>query len=415
MRRFPVSVPVICTVAALGLAGCEKPQVKTYRVERPITPEPSATPGASAAPDAAFARPATAPVSASPSPTPAPARPPASMPGGLSAAPAVHPVHWSAPADWEAQPERPMRRATYLIPSAGAKVELAVTSFPGDVGGLAANINRWRTQLSLPSQTPEEVVAAAEKLTVAGQQAYLVNFAGSGSGQMSMGGAPAPAPAAEGVLNRTLGLILPFPEETWFFKLGGPDAAVAAQEPVFREFIQTIHGSDEHTEAAHATAPAVPDAAAHQAAPLAHSGVPADAGPQLAIQVPPGWTASAEKRAFRLATINIPGGAEIAITALEGPYGSLEENAERWYGELRSPAVQNPTTLKIIPVEAPGSPFNIRVIDLSAPGAAPAEGMLVGIVEKDNFSWFCKLKGPAGIVETQRPIFAEFLSKLTLE
>lgn len=415
MSRF---LPYFVAVLALGLSACEKPQIKTYRVQKPVEPSSApAAPAAPSAPDANFTRPAPVASQAAASPATAPgatAQPPAAIPGGIASAPAKHQLDWSAPATWQAQPERPMRRATYTVNGA----ELAVTSFPGDVGGLAANINRWRTQLALPSLPPEEAVASAEKLTIDGREAYLVNISGTGSGQMAPmgGGSPAPAPAP-GAVNRTLGLILPYPDETWFFKLGGPDAAVAALETEFRAFVATIH---EHSHAqdhpSHASSPA-------STTPPSTASTDPGGEPRLAIHIPPGWTASPEKRAFRLATITIPAadpagpGAELAITALKGPSGSLEENAERWYGELKSPAITNPTSLRVQPVPSSG-PLKIRLLDLSAPTAEAipsTEGLLVGIVEYGDYSWFCKLKGPANLVESQRAVFIEFLGKLALE
>ena len=43
-----------------------------------------------------------------------------------------------------------MRKASFVVEEAdGAKVDISATSFPGESGGLLANINRWRGQLGL--------------------------------------------------------------------------------------------------------------------------------------------------------------------------------------------------------------------------------------------------------------------------
>ena len=49
-----------------------------------------------------------------------------------------------------------MRLATYMIPTEAGDQEVAVTRFPGQVGGVLANINRWRGQMGLqPIAEPE--------------------------------------------------------------------------------------------------------------------------------------------------------------------------------------------------------------------------------------------------------------------
>lgn len=54
------------------------------------------------------------------------------------------------PSQWRLDPEpRPMRIATYVVPDVDGDVEVALTSFPGHVGGELANLNRWRSQMGL--------------------------------------------------------------------------------------------------------------------------------------------------------------------------------------------------------------------------------------------------------------------------
>jgi hypothetical protein len=40
--------------------------------------------------------------------------------------------------------------------------------------------------------------------------------------------------------SRMLGVIVPRPGETWFFKLKGPDVLVAREKPAFLEFLKTV-------------------------------------------------------------------------------------------------------------------------------------------------------------------------------
>ena len=136
---------------------------------------------------------------------------------------------WTAPAQWQSRPASAMRKATFILPgdTAGQQAELAVTAFPGDVGGNLANVNRWRTQLQLPPISAAELGSALTRIDIGSLHADLAELLG-------------PVPADGKPRLRVLGVILPFNGATWFFKLTGPDALVAAKKAEFLAFIQTL-------------------------------------------------------------------------------------------------------------------------------------------------------------------------------
>jgi len=218
MRRSAFSV-LAATLAALSLGNvaCRRDEIRTYTVKKEA-----------AAPAAA----------SSPSPMMPGALPAASAPGGAGAdatmantrvdtasGPALA---WDVPAGWSAGPERPMRKATLLIPgeNGGAGAELAVTAFPGDVGGNLANVNRWRQQLSLPPIGETELRSALQHLDVGALHVDVVELVG-----------PSKPPATT---QRVLGAIVPYSGATWFFKLTGPDALVARERDTFLAFIRSV-------------------------------------------------------------------------------------------------------------------------------------------------------------------------------
>jgi len=49
---------------------------------------------------------------------------------------------WTAPAHWKAKPGSAMRKGSYAIAGDGGEADLAITAFPGDVGGDLAAISR---------------------------------------------------------------------------------------------------------------------------------------------------------------------------------------------------------------------------------------------------------------------------------
>ena len=47
--------------------------------------------------------------------------------------------------------------ASYDVPYINSIADLSITKFPGDAGGVKANVNRWRQQLDLNILTAEEI------------------------------------------------------------------------------------------------------------------------------------------------------------------------------------------------------------------------------------------------------------------
>ncbi|HQY05568.1 MAG TPA: hypothetical protein PLQ52_05855 [Lacunisphaera sp.] len=131
---------------------------------------------------------------------------------------------WTAPAHWTAKPVGPMRKGSYAIKGDDAEADLSVTAFPGDTGGLLANINRWRGQISLPPLASDQLNANLTHLDIGTLHVEVVDFVGT----------------ANGTPTRILGAVVPHGSETWFFKLLGPDPVVAREKAAFLEFLRTV-------------------------------------------------------------------------------------------------------------------------------------------------------------------------------
>ncbi|MGB9274811.1 MAG: hypothetical protein WCC08_06210 [Terrimicrobiaceae bacterium] len=136
-------------------------------------------------------------------------------------------ISLKAPPHWQRQPPAPMRKASFFVQEAdGAKVDISVTSFQGESGGLLANINRWRGQLDLDAVDAEQLESTIERRTMAGREFVIVDFANE----------QAPADKKQ----RVIGAIVPALDETWFFKMTGSDALTAAQKPAFLEVLKSV-------------------------------------------------------------------------------------------------------------------------------------------------------------------------------
>ena len=220
--RLTFSLPALA-FASLVFSGCGDPQITTYRVPK----EPVAAAPADAnhqhvhtsAPSAPAEQGGSAPAAST---TPAGGTTMANTPVATAAGAGLS---WTAPAHWESKGAAGMRKGTITIPGeGGASAELAITAFPGDVGGDVANVNRWRGQIQLPPQSPDEVMRSIQRIEANGLKIGVVEMANSAGANPT----------------RVLGAMVPFEGSTWFFKVTGPDALVAKEKDAFLAYLRTI-------------------------------------------------------------------------------------------------------------------------------------------------------------------------------
>jgi hypothetical protein len=119
--------------------------------------------------------------------------------------------HLKAPPNWRQQPADPMRKASFVVEGEnGTKVDISVTSFQGESGGLLANINRWREQLGLDAAESEQLESITAKRTVRDRQFVIVDFVNDQTTSKNK--------------QRIIGAIVSAEGETWFFKMTGEQA-----------------------------------------------------------------------------------------------------------------------------------------------------------------------------------------------
>lgn len=152
----------------------------------------------------------------------------------LQAADSAAGISWTAPSSWKAQPDRPMRAATYSVPpAAGDKDpgEFAVFYFgQGQGGDVQSNVTRWIGQFEQPeTKTPQ-------KRTIAGMQVTTIDV----SGAYTAGGGPMAAAKGRQPGYRLLGAIVTAPEGNVFFKFTGPAKTVAANEAAFEALLKSL-------------------------------------------------------------------------------------------------------------------------------------------------------------------------------
>ena len=148
-------------------------------------------------------------------------------------------LRWTMPTGWRAQPERPMRAATYTVAAASGDREpgeCAVFFFgPGQGGSVQDNIDRWRSQIQGPDGKP--AVAKIDKQQVQGLTITRVDSSGGYSG---MGGPMAPSTRA--LPNyRLLGAVVEGPGgNSIFVKFTGTAATVASNSKHFEQLLASF-------------------------------------------------------------------------------------------------------------------------------------------------------------------------------
>ena len=137
--------------------------------------------------------------------------------------PALIAPSWTVPADWtKLDGERPMRIATFTAGADATAMEIALSSFPGDTGGLFANVNRWRGQVGLPAVTKDNLMEGLVTFETPGMKVFTMRL--------------------KGAANQMLGGIVydEANDRTWFIKATAGAAAVEQHEKSFVAFAQSF-------------------------------------------------------------------------------------------------------------------------------------------------------------------------------
>ncbi|HCR31469.1 MAG TPA: hypothetical protein DIV79_15800 [Opitutae bacterium] len=299
-------------------------------------------------------------------------------------------IRWSKPEPWTELAPTAFRKGNYLFEgdSGNGKVEITVSSFPGDVGGTLANVNRWRGQAGLGPVSQSELAASLTELTIDGNAGQLVDILPEGDDPQAA---------------RIVAAIFMYRGESWFFKMSGPQSLVDGQKPVFDTFIETL-------EFTGANAAKSQDSEISESRPLA-----------LAFDTPEGWTESSGS-SFRIASFQIdlegfePG--DFSITRFPGDAGGIHANVNRWRQQI---GLSNWSEKQVEERgrEIAAGELKFALYDLAPRTEAEKENVqeriLAAVMEHYGQSYFFKLRGEIFLVETQRNKFLQLLRSTRFE
>lgn len=273
-------------------------------------------------------------------------------------------VIWTLPSDWSQAPnEQSMRLATFR---AGPQdVEVSLSAFPGDAGGILANVNRWRGQIGLDPVDEATLLEDLVSTSANGATTAIVDL-NNPEGQRMLAA-----------------IVDPGDGQTWFVKAVGDTEPIGSIIDSFGAFSRSIHmdahAGHNHGPGEHHHAPAEHD----------HSAEAETFEQRLAsFEMPSHWApeenASPILAASFLAT-NDSDGARITVTTLVGDGGGPLLNINRWRGQLGIAPVDQLDAQAGVVRESP------MVVDLVAEDGS--NRMLAAIIPADGATHFVKMTG----------------------
>lgn len=232
LRRVLLAVPLILAAAACE----EEPTVRTYEAPRSEdtasgVDAATASPRNGGPPETDAPSPPTVGTQATVAQPPANERPPIALRkfndrGGDMAPFQFGPIRGMHPDHWSPITPEPPRLAAFAVRGENYRADLAITRFPGEVGGELANLNRWRGQVELPP------VDSA-------QDNEAVDFAfGDTTATLTLVANPRTGPDGQAILVASI----PDPDQnhTWFVKLTGPARMVDAEHGPMLDFLERL-------------------------------------------------------------------------------------------------------------------------------------------------------------------------------
>lgn len=274
------------------------------------------------------------------------------------------PLRWVPPETWEEDAPGQFQIALYRI---APGITASVSRFPGDAGGMAANVNRWRVQVGLEQSmdTGGEAIA----LEAGDSQARWFELKGAERG--------------------ILAAIIPVDGETWFFKLDSSTSALETARPGFMELLKSV----EIGSAAGAETPAID------------------------LHPPAGWEKQ-EGNAMRFASYRIPApgpdgiAGDVSVVSLPGEGGSNLENVNLWRAQLRlSPLEKEDDPALGETLQSPAGSITLTHMVSAEPlfSGKRHGAITAAILRTGEVTWFFKIAGEAEMVAAHRARFVDFV------
>jgi hypothetical protein len=134
---------------------------------------------------------------------------------------------WNVPPGWQEIAGGPFLVAKFSVGGNQApQTTVNVSTSPGEGGGLAMNVNRWRGQVGLSPLSDTDLSKQITLVDTPAGKAKFVDMAGMD--------------AKSGQKVHLVGAVISRAGQTWFYKLMGNEQVVEQQKEAFTKFVQTV-------------------------------------------------------------------------------------------------------------------------------------------------------------------------------
>jgi hypothetical protein len=137
-------------------------------------------------------------------------------------APLVRQPMWDIPASWREQTASRMVLRSFQITGTDAKAMITISTFPGEVGGVLANVNRWRNQVGLDEIKDTDLAKATEPVIAGDDKGTLMDVVGKDG------------------KTRLIAVYMPHGASTWFYKIQGDTALVASEKANLIKVVKSV-------------------------------------------------------------------------------------------------------------------------------------------------------------------------------
>ncbi len=150
-----------------------------------------------------------------------------------AATPATPSIHYIVPENWTEQPGDGMRTAAFTFEGDLGSGQVTLIVLPGQAGGPAANINRWRGQVGLEPLPEQTAFESATQITVDGQPGLLVDLTG--------------AEISDQPAQRIVAAIVMHGGSTLFVKMTGPAELLEVETEALNQLLESLRltGADQ--------------------------------------------------------------------------------------------------------------------------------------------------------------------------
>lgn len=291
-------------------------------------------------------------------------------------------VSWTLPSGWTEAAAGQMSVASFSIKGDGGEAQVTITPLAKLGGKDAEIINMWREQVGLEALPKEEAAKQFQAVAIGPDRGNLFQIEGKGR-------------AGEGAYSIVTAMVHR-EEASWFYKLAGNTELVAAQKPVFVEFLKSIKLTE---------APAAAPQTASPTPPSTESNSAATSG-KFNWSVPSEWTQTAPG-AMQVARFGVPevngAKAEVFVSVFPNDTGGTLANVNRWRRQVGLPeATEAGLGDTVSPLEGAGA--GAVYVELKG----PKQTLLGAVVPRDGSYWFYKLMGDSAAVLPQKDAFRGF-------